>query len=261
MRSPLCPSRVTGTVVPSSPRPIATRASFASCASSWRSSSGRTRHSGQRTRNIWCRTLQPSSVSGTRGSCMAGWPPRSRPPLYEAGGPEVQNGAFGRFTQALRGRVGISCLFDTESMRSSPPRELPPADRSGLISEDPREPEAPSRLRPRRDRARVGLRRRQRRLGAAPATSGPSRAGRPRGRPGRRLPDQVARPDRGAGHGAGHGRARRRREGRALPGRRPRGPRDACCCGSTPTGTGWRPSGRRPSSSSRGPSRTAPRPT
>ena len=71
------------------------------------------RQSGQRTRNIWCRTLQPSSVSGTRGSCMRKPPPGERSILRGAG-PGGENVRFGRFTEALRRALWIPLRLDGE---------------------------------------------------------------------------------------------------------------------------------------------------
>ena len=157
MRSPLWPRSVTGTR-----RSRARRGAWpASAAAASRGQPRRAppagaRHSAQRMRNIWCRTLQPSSVSGTRGSCMR-WSASSELHCTMRG---LERTAFGRFTQALRARCGFAVHFDRESKRRSLPREPPRRTRSRSHQRGILVTRSPSSCRARRGPARLGLRRR-----------------------------------------------------------------------------------------------------
>src|ERR1041385_3688952 len=64
-RSPLWPSKEKIAVCPATSFSIFSRAAEASAAISCCCVEPSLRHSAQRKRNIWCRTLEPSSVSGT----------------------------------------------------------------------------------------------------------------------------------------------------------------------------------------------------
>ena len=224
MRSPLWPSSVTGTVVPASPRRMAAErlrrlgapgGDAGPPAGRATPASGRGTSGGGR-----------SSPRGSRERAGRAW---RRPP----GGPIVRRGAGRREERRIRalyrgftpGAVDSLSCFDRESDGGPSPREaFPPRTGPGLVSEDPRDRSRLSPSPPRGGQPSPSA------CGGGGDAAGrgrsarPSGSGRSGGRPGRRLPDQVPRPDRGAGHGPGHGPGGGRRDRRALPRGRPGGP-------------------------------------
>src|SRR5438270_13273450 len=71
-KSPLCPSRENTAVWPATSFSIFSSAAEASAAISCCCAGPSLRHSAQRKRNIWCKTLEPSSVSGTACRSLLG---------------------------------------------------------------------------------------------------------------------------------------------------------------------------------------------
>ena len=169
MRSPLWPSSVTGTVVPASPPPIATRASLprARAAGAAPPAGRATPASGRGTSGGGRSSLRASR--GRVGRACDG-SSSTKPPLYEVEWPGgAQRRIRALYTGFTRARWIPGSFRHRIQVAVPPARASSPRTGPGLISEDPRDPEAPSRHRPRcGPRARLGLRRRHRRRGAAP---------------------------------------------------------------------------------------------